>query len=349
MPKWLVIWLPFAMLALIPQPVGTTQTSTALPSRLEAYVTRIVNLSAEERRTLALGGPVTKLLATDVSAETAVFGAIWISAPMQAYIAALKDIENFERGGGFKITKRISTPPRLTDFAELHLPAEDLEDLRSCRIGDCEVKLGEEALQRFRLGIDWKSPKAGADADALMRDLALRYVDEYLKGGNERLAVYRDRERPTFVAQEFRDMVDRMPELTTYLPDKRRYLLEFPKVTLPGVTWCLYWQETEFGLKPTIRISHVVIRQGPDEATVASKMLYATHYFWTGLELRALLRDPARGSGFWFVTVSRSRSDGLTGFTGTVIGGKVRREAEEGALAALQATKRALEAGRAAQ
>jgi hypothetical protein len=81
----------------------------------------------------------------------------------------------------------------------------------------------------------------------------------------------------------------------------RRYLLEFPKTTLAAVTWFLYWQETEFGLKPTIRISHVVIRQGPDEATVASKMLYATHYFWTGLELRALLQDPSRGSGFWFV------------------------------------------------
>jgi hypothetical protein len=77
--------------------------------------------------------------------------------------------------------------------------------------------------------------------------------------------------------------------------------------------------------------------------------LYATHYFWTGLELRALLQDPSRGSGFWFITVSRSRSDGLTGFTGTVLGGKVRREVEEGTLAALHATKRALEAVRPAQ
>ena len=68
-------------------------------------MTGTVKLSAEERRKLALGGPVTKLLATDVSAETGVFGAIGISAPMQAYIVALKDIENFERGGGFKITK----------------------------------------------------------------------------------------------------------------------------------------------------------------------------------------------------------------------------------------------------
>ena len=36
-------------------------------------------------------------------------------------------------------------------------------------------------------------------------------------------------------------------------------------------------------------------------------MLYASHYFWTGLEVRALMPDPARGTGFRFLTVSRSR------------------------------------------
>jgi hypothetical protein len=57
----------------------------------------------------------------------------------------------------------------------------------------------------------------------------------------------------------------------------------------------------------------------PGGAIVASKMLYASHYFWTALELRVLVRDPSRGQGFWFVTESRSRSDGLSGFTGHVI------------------------------
>ena len=33
--------------------------------------------------------------------------------------------------------------------------------------------------------------------------------------------------------------------------------------------------------------------------------------------------DSASGWGFWFVTVSRSRSDGLSGFVGRVIRGKV--------------------------
>ena len=179
-----------------------------------------------------------------------------------------------------------------------------------------------------------------------MRRLALDYVTGYLEGGNARLAVYRDNSRPTFVANEFRSMVDKMPELTTNMPNLRTYLLEYPNVTLPDAMSFLYWQETEFGLKPTIRISHLTIREGRDDTVVASKMLYASHYFWTALELRVLVPDSARGSGFWFVTVSRSRSDGLSGFTGLFVRRRVQSEARDGTLAALTQTKRMVEQGR---
>ena len=90
-------------------------------------------------------------------------------------------------------------------------------------------------------------------------------------------------------------MVERMPELTTYMADVGRYLLDYPRVTLTDATSFLYWQETGFGLKPTIRISHVTIRENPEGAIVTSKLLYASHYFWTGLELRVLVPDPGRG------------------------------------------------------
>ena len=46
-----------------------------------------------------------------------------------------------------------------------------------------------------------------------------------------------------------------------------------------------------------------VIQEGAEETVVASKMLYAGHYFWTGLELRVLIPDPSRTPGFWFVNV----------------------------------------------
>ena len=123
--------------------LGTTGSGrrTALPARLESYFTSAGVLSADERKQLLAGQPITELLDADASKEVAVFGAIWIDAPMRRYVEAVTNIERFESGGGFKLTKRISAPPRLDDFDALRLSAEDL-DLRSCRVG--EIKLGAD-------------------------------------------------------------------------------------------------------------------------------------------------------------------------------------------------------------
>jgi hypothetical protein len=207
----------------------------------------------------------------------------------------MQDVENFERGKGFGTTKRISAMPKLEDFSAMHITPEDLEDIRTCRIGDCQVKLSEEALRRFQTEIDWRAPNRHAAADAVIRQLALDYVNGYLGGGDERLAVYRDNSRPTFVAQEFRLMVHQMPELAALMPNLRRYLLDYPKAQFPGATSFLYWQDVQFGLKSTIRINHVTIREGPDETVVASKMLYASHYF--GLRWNCGCSFPIRRAG----------------------------------------------------
>jgi hypothetical protein len=332
-------------LLLSAHPAAAPQASARLPAKLNSYLTKVVRPSTEERKLLLDGAPITKLLDADATKEIAVFGAVWIQAPIRRYVEAVRDIENFERGGAFKVTRRISATPRLEDFAALRLPDDDLADLRTCRVGDCEIKLGERALNMLRAEVDWSSAEAPIAANRIMQRFAHEYVIGYLEGGDSRLAVYRDSSRPTFVAREFRSMVDAMPSLTTYWPNLRRYLLAYPKVSLPDATSFLYWQEAQFGLKPTIRINHLVIREGPEDTVIASKMLYASHYFWSAIELRALVPDRSRGPGFWFVTINRSRSDGLSGFTGFFVRGRARNEAQNGVLTSLRLTKSLLEQG----
>ena len=314
----------------------------AFPPELDAYLTRYVKLEPAERARLLAGDPVSKLLDSDPSKEVAVFGAVWIDAPVARYLAAVKDIERFESGEAFRVTKKVSTPPRLDDFARLTIPDDDADDLKACTVSECQLKLSADGIERVRREIDWTRPDAHERLNRLAREFALHYVEGYLEGGNERLAVYRDSARPTFVAKEFASMIDQAP-LGGFLPQVRRYLLEFPKATLPNSESFIYWQEANFGLKPTIRINHVVVAEDPSGAIVASKMLYASHYFWTALELRVLVRDPARGKGFWFVTEGRSRSDGLSGFVGRFVRGKARGEAEKGTVSVLKLTRNNLE------
>jgi hypothetical protein len=330
-------------LAVIATVSAQSTSGPSFPAQLNAYLAKYVQLTPAQRNLMLSGAPVVKLLPSDPAREVSVFGAVWIKGAPRDYVKLVQDIEQFERGGPFRVTKRISDPPQAADFAALTLPREDLESLRTCRVGDCEIKLAESALLRVRRSVDWSTPNAAAAAETVAEQLMLEFVKGYIEAGNDGLAVYRDAERPTFVASEFRSMIDRTPALGEHLPDLKAYLMGFPKVTIPGATSFLYWQEAQFGLKPTIRISHLVIDDRPGVTVIASKLLYASHYFWTALDVRVLVEDPARGPGFWFVNVTRSRSDGLDGFVGRIIRGKVQNEALKGIESALNATKRRVE------
>jgi hypothetical protein len=313
------------------------------PARLEHFIDNVIRPTAAERKRLLEGAPITKFLDADPSVEVALFGAIWINADPHRYVQAVQDIEQFESGDAFINTKRISAPPRIEDFSALKLTPDDFKDLRTCRVGKCELKLDQAAIDQIRRDVDWNKPTAKGSTEQILRRLMYEYVKGYREKGNRGLAVYRDKDRPTFVADEFRSMIERMPELATYLPELRARLLEYPDVSLRQSTDFLYWQETKFGLKPTVRVNHLVIREGEDETIVASKMLYAAHYFWTGLELRILVPDPSRGPGFWFVNVNRGRADGLDGFTGSIVRGRVRSQSEESLSRSLIGTKKKLE------
>jgi hypothetical protein len=323
---------------------GAAADASPFPPRLASYLTSIVHLTANEQQALRAGRPVSRLLEADPAMEVAVFGAVWVAAPPELYVRAITDIEQFERGANFRFTKKLGNPPTLEDFSHFDIADDEVAALRHCKVGECSIKLSQQALDRIAREVDWSRPTARADAERLVQRIAFEYVNAYREGGNAMLAVYRDNKRPTFVAREFESLVARLPELSTYLPELRRYLLEYPRHTLARSSDYFYFQEAVFGLKPTVRINHVVIAENDEGIAVASKQLYASHYFWTALELRVLVADPSRGRGFWFVNVNLSRSDGLSGFVGRLIRGKVRGEARSAMHTVLRNTKAKLEA-----
>jgi hypothetical protein len=314
-----------------------------LPPKLQGYLTKVGHFTGADINSLLKGNAVARLLDADTAQEVSAFGAVWINASPKRYIDALNDIETLERGGKFLMTKRISSPPRIEDFAPLHLPDEDIEALRHCEVGRCDVKLSGPALKQLRTTVDWSSPNAAAVARALVRRNAFDLVNAYLEGGNERLGIYLDTPDPMAVSAEIASMVNGMPEVAEYAPSLQRYLMEFPKGAVPGDQSFLYWQMVNFGLKPTLRINHVVIRPTTESVAIAIKMLYASHYFWAALDVRLLVPDPGRGPGFWLITHGRSRSDGLTGFKGWFVRRRVRSGAYEGSLEILRVTKARLE------
>jgi hypothetical protein len=304
--------------------------------RMTDFLKTRIGLDDEDLRRLDAGEVFTTKLETGNDNEVAVFGVVRVEVPIDHFIAWHEDIEHFESGDAVLAIRKIGNPPRIEDFAVLAISDEDLESLSKCRLGDCEVKVTEELLGRLQREIDWSSPGAKEQANQLVRQMALEGVVQYLKEGDASLGAYRDKKRPTFIEKEFDGLLASSPYIMEYVPELHRYLDDYPNAELSGAKDFLYWSQVKFGLKPTVRINHVVFyrREPTGAVAIASKMIYASHYFHTALELKYVIRDTRdRGQeAFYLLSFNRSRSDGLTG----MFGGMVRSRAESGALDGLE-------------
>ena len=101
----------------------------------------------------------------------------------------------------------------------------------------------------------------------------------------------------------------------------------------------LVWSKIKFGLKPVIAINHISIYKrnsdvGP-QVLIASKQIYANHYFNASLALMAFVRVPDAPNGAYLVYENRSRADGLEGPFGKIKRGVVEKKAVEGLRAIL--------------
>lgn len=119
----------------------------------------------------------------------------------------------------------------------------------------------------------------------------------------------------------------------------------YPKVKLDGGEDIFYWSKVQFGLKPTVRLNHLVLYHNQSDPefpwVVASRQILSTHYFQAALELRIILLAPGSDgrSGFYLLTVNRSRNDGMEGALAGLLRRAIRGKALEGTTRFLEFTR----------
>jgi hypothetical protein len=330
--------LLLAVAAYSQQLPSSSKLERLLVSRFGAKPADLALVRSGEAFVTAIDGSVDR--------EVAVAGVIRIDAPAARTVDLIRQIERLESGGGFLATRRLSQPPKIEDFAGFQVHKDDITALRKCRPGKCGVKLGKGAFDSVAR-IDWKAPDVVAKVNQLAHRMALEYIQAYQHGGNSELAVYVDSDRPQFIAQEFEDMLKRFDMLPDPDPELKRFLLEYPSAPrAKGAEDFFYWSEAAFGLKPVFRLNHVAIHPlgALTKYIVATKQLYANHYFQTALELRALIDDETRpGKAHYLLVLNMARSDGLSGAFGGIIKSKARSGSKEGLRQALRITKQKVE------
>jgi len=309
-----------------------------------------MGFSGDDVRTLRAGSAIIHSRDTPEREQLEHVSAVLLDVSAEQFLDRFRDIERFERGPGTPQIGRFGAQPRYADLESLTLPASDIEALRTCWPGDCDVKLSADWMRRFRDEVDWSSPHAHEQANRLARRMLLDLVLAYRSSGNGALGTYDDGDESLQVGEHFEALLAHHGPLPAAAPEFLHYLRSYPSGRPAGAEDFIYWTVVNFGLKDTIRVNHVVIyplHEGASGVTYAitTKQLYASHYFHTTLELRFLVdvSRPDAPSHTALISITQSRNDGMTGFRGLFLRPVISRRSREGVLRYLTHVKEQVE------
>ena len=206
------------------------------------------------------------------------------------------------------------------------------------------------AMTRFRDQVGWSSPNSSLQAHQIVREMILQLVHAYQANGNAALGRYDDGDEPLTVPEEFGALLTNSKELLIPVPELITYLDQYPRSRPAGAEDFFYWSVVDFGLKPTVRVNHVIVyplatRPSGVSHVIAIKQLYASHYFHTTLELRFLVDAERRADrrGFYLFSITRSRIDGTSGLKGSLLRPVISRRSRNAVRSYLEHIKRQVE------
>ena len=149
--------------------VDTTSLSTLLRTQLQ--------FSNSELSALTRGQPVVKTLPPTMSREMTTAGAVRIrSGAMARFVDQFKTLEGFKTSQFVLQIQKFGDPPQLSELDALIVDAEDVESLRECRVGACDVQLAADDINRLRAEVNWRSPTAAQDATALYKAILFAHL-----------------------------------------------------------------------------------------------------------------------------------------------------------------------------
>ena len=304
------------------------------PRALDAFLTQTVGLDRSQLTALSRGETVAKVLPTSDARDVSVLGVVHVSAQRAAFAQRQRDFPNALRAPTRSSATVFSSPAKPADVAAIAVSSRDVDDLRDCRVSDCNFKLPASDMDRLHATIDWSAPDAPARVTAYVRQRLLEYVGNYRDRGNAALVVYGD-EGGVRASDALADMLADSTYVFSRVPSLGRHLLRYPADTLPGASEVIFWSLDNLPhVRQVLRITHETVYSPPElpnTTLIAAKQIYADHYFEAGLELLTAIDDsaPANGaspSGFTLLAVRHYRFDhlpsgGILNLRGRVVGG----------------------------
>lgn len=303
------------------QPAATAGVEQILAQRLGS--------SAADVQRFTSGQAVVYDVPATADNEVAAVGAIRAKGDLRRILAWLKDIAAFMKASGTENVGAIASPATAAEFARLNIDTVDFSDLKSCKPGDCEIRMPPQFLKRFQSEVAWNTPDAQSQAATLARTLIAEYVAAYQKGGDAALGAFHDPANPKTQQAEFQDMLRRSTKAWEFSQPFASYLETFPANAPSGTESRFYWTRDAISRKPTLTLHHVVLQEMPGgRLLVADKQFYATRQIDAGLMI-AFGVPNADNTSFDLVVSVKVRASAIRGVTGKLFRGRVEKEVRE--------------------
>jgi hypothetical protein len=320
----------------------------ALPPDVEKFLVDVARFPAAEVASLEAGRVIADVRQGTTGSEVVVVAAVKVRVPREQVVSYYGQMIAYVDG---KVTLgfgRFSNPPALSDVASLTLDADDVQSIKSCKPGSCDLKIGGTGIESLRASIDWKAPNAAEQATQAVRRRIVEYVTAYKANGDEALVTYDDRSKPVSLKAQWREMIGNAPYFHQYSQELAAYLTAYPRAALAGGQDILYWIREDYGMKPVITIVHGVVYQDPrrpDRTTIVQKQIYASHYMEGSLAVATAVsaQDGARKVTY-LVYANRSRGDLLQGGFGGLKRKVASDQAKKAAVQTLDTIRTQLEA-----
>lgn len=258
------------------------------------------------------GNTVVKALSVTDKQEVAIIGIVRIAdlrvITLEEFRKSLSQKGNSEvdAKGAFKM------PPSAEDLSGLELEDRDFKELQKCTVGDCDLNMSATWIKRFNSEIDWNAPDHRQKATALFREMLLQYLRDYSTKGAASLGDYSNRKEVVSLPDSHRTLDENNLFLKQYSNGLFTYLSDYPKRKQEGMMSELLWSTIDFGLNPTITLSHAVAYTNEaGNHFVATRQFYSSRYLDASLSMTMMLRF-ADGAAY-IVFSDRSRSDALEG------------------------------------
>jgi hypothetical protein len=288
---------------------------------------------------LQRGDPVVTSLPPQHKQEVAVYGLVRVQAPAKLFLESFRDTIATKSNPAILETGRFSAIPTIEDLKTLMMESGDIEDLKKCVVGNCQLKLSSQMIEQFQK-IDEQSTDYAEKATQLYKLMLVDYVRDYLLRGDAALIEYADKPKTTSLLNGQRTLLASLPSFANESAENANL---FSGKRWSPVESTIVWSKVKFGMKPVVAINHILIFKseqdfGP-EVVVLSKQIYANHYFDASVALTGLARNPSGNHEHYLFYENHTLADALQGLFSGIKRRLIEKEAINGLKNVLRETR----------